>query len=232
VIVFTRFALALLATLAVVALGPASALAGGGDVASTKAYIQANYRLVQATTSKIGPIEATLRSVRSQIRRECPMAAAGSPQNPDSEQLSNEVIGTMVTAAVHLVEVPASREFVRIAGRLTWSDRALTRTVHAYVSKAKGLVALAQPKLCSDVRSWAASGFRTLPASTVSFAPRFMSIWIAPGELPTALARYETPEERSLLRRTKQLEAKFTEMEARAGVETWGEIMDTLALLP
>jgi hypothetical protein len=59
-----------------------------------------------------------------------------------------------------------------------------------------------------------------------------MSIWIAPGELPAALARYETPEERPLLRRTKQLEAKFTEMEARAGVETWGEIMDTLALLP
>jgi hypothetical protein len=137
----------------------------------------------------------------------------------------------MVTAAVRLVELPASREFVRIAGRLSWSDRALTRTVHAYVSKAKGLVALAQPKLCSDVESWAASGFRTLPASTVSFAPRFMSVWIAPGELPAALARYETAEERPLLRRTNQLEAKFTEMEARA-VETWGEIMDTLVLLP
>jgi hypothetical protein len=103
--------------------------------------------------------------------------------------------------------------------------------VHAYVSKAKGLVTLAQPKLCADVESWAASGFRTLPASTAVFAPRFMSVWIVPGELPAAFSRYETKEERPLLRATKQLEREFTEMEARA-VETWGEIMNTLALLP
>ncbi len=227
-----RLALALCATLVVVALIPANALAGQGDVAATREYIQANYRLVQAAVSKIAPIEATLRNVRSQIGRECPMAAAGSPQDPDSEQLSNEVIGAMVTAAVHLVEVPASRKFVRIAERLSWSNGALTRAVHAYVSKAKGLVTLAQPKLCSDIESWAASDFRTLPASTVSFAPRFMSVWIAPGELPKALAKYETAAERPLLRRTKQLEERFTEMEAHAGVETWGEIMNTLVLEP
>ena len=226
-----RLALALLATLAVVALVPASASAGGGDVAATRAYIQANYSLVRAAASKIGPIEATLQGVLRRVRRECPMAAAGSPQDAESTQLSNEVIGAMVTAAVHLVEVPASRAFVRIAGRLSWSDRALTSSVHAYVSKAKGLVGLAQPKLCADVESWAASGFRTLPASTVSFAPRFMSVWIAPGELPAALARYETAQERPLLRATSRLEQEFTEMEARA-VETWGEIMNTLALLP
>jgi len=58
-----------------------------------------------------------------------------------------------------------------------------------------------------------------------------MSVWIAPGELPAALARYETAQERPLLRATSRLEQEFTEMEARA-VETWGEIMNTLALLP
>jgi hypothetical protein len=230
--VSVRLASALLVSLAIAALGPASALAGGGDVAATRAYIQANYQLVRVAASQIGPIEATLRGVRSRVSRECPMAARGSPQDAESTQLSNEVIGAMVTAAVHLVEVPASRAFVRIAGRLSWSNRGLTRAVHAYVSKAKGLVALAPPKLCSDVESWAASGFRTLPPSTVVFAPRFMSVWIAPGELPKALAQYETAAERPLLRRTHQLEEEFTEMEVHAGVETWGEIMDTLALLP
>jgi hypothetical protein len=231
-IVPVRLALALVAVLAVLALGPADALAGQSDVATTRAYLQANYQLVQLTASKIRPIEATLRNVRSQVLRECPMAAAGSPQDTDSEQLSNEVIGAMVTAAVHLVEARASREYVRTAQRLHWSNGALTRSVHAYASKALGLVALAQPTLCADVKSWAASGFRTLPASAAAFAPRFMSVWIAPGELPAALAQYETPAERPLLRRTKQLEEKFTEMEANAGVETWGEIMDGLKLLP
>jgi hypothetical protein len=229
--VLIRLALPFLAVLAFVALAPTSALAGAGDVAATRTYIQANYRLVQAATSKIAPIEATLRGVRSQVDRECPMAAAGSPQNSDSEQLSNEVIGAMVTASVHLVELPASREFVRIARRLTWSNRGLTRTVRAYVNKALGLVTLAQPKLCSDVKSWAASGYRTLPQSTTVFAPRFMSLWIAPGELPAALTQYETAEERPLLRRTNQLEHKFAELEARAAI-TWGEIMNTLVLQP
>ena len=120
-----RLALALFLSLAVVALTPASALAGQGDVAATREYLQVNYRLVQAAVSKIGPIEATLRDVRTRIGRECPMAAAGSPQDPDSEQLSNEVIGAMVTAAVHLVEVPASLRFVRLAGQLSWSDGAI-----------------------------------------------------------------------------------------------------------
>jgi hypothetical protein len=222
---------ALLATLAVVALTPANALAAGEDVATTQAYVQANYRLVQAVAAKIAPIEATLRVVRARILRECPLAAANSPENTESEQLSDEVIGAMVTGAVALVEGPAAREFERVAGRLTWSNRALTDAVHAYVDKARGLVALAQPSLCSDVKSWAASGFQTLSASTTVFAPRFMSLWIAPGELPAALARYETPAERPLLRRTRQLEKEFTEMEARA-VETWGAIMDGLGLLP
>lgn len=224
---------ALLAVLVVVALlVPSTALAGEGNIATTRTYLQANYRLVRVAASQIGPIEATLRGVRSRIARECPLAAAGSPQDPDSEQLSNEVIGAMVTAAVHLVVKPASIAFARTAERLTWSDRALTRSVHAYVAKAKGLVALAQPKLCSDIESWAASGFRTLSAGTVAFAPRFMSVWIAPGELPAALARYETPAERPLLRRTRQLEEAFTEMEAHVGVETWGEIMNGLMLQP
>ena len=67
-----RLALALFATLAVVVLAPTTALAGQGDVAATREYIQVNYRLVQAAVSKIGPIEATLRDVRSKIGRECP----------------------------------------------------------------------------------------------------------------------------------------------------------------
>jgi hypothetical protein len=42
---------------------------------------------------------------------------------------------------------------------------------------------------------------------------------------------YETHAERQLLRRSKRLEGDFTDMQARA-VETWGEIIDALILLP
>jgi len=221
---------ALLAVIVGMSVAPARALAGAGDSVATRGYIEANYRLVQAATSRIVPIEAALRGVLRGVRAECPMAAAGSPQDSQSTQLSDEVIGAMVTAAVAL-DRPAGREFVSAAARLTWSDGALTRAVHAYVGKVRTIVALAPPKLCSDIESWAASGFRALPASTVAFDARFMPNWVAPGELPATLGRYETAEERPLIARTHQLEEQFTELEARE-VETWRQIMNALELWP
>jgi hypothetical protein len=225
-----RLALALLATLAAVALDPPSALAGPADAAATRTYIRANYRLMQAAASRIAPIEATLRGVLAQVRRECPMAAANSPQDTDSEQLSNEVIGDMVLTAGRLI-LPAARKFGNAVGHLTWSNPELTRTIHAYVNKGRRLLALGPPRLCSDIESWAASGFRTLPASTIAFDAAFMPNWVAPGELPAALGPYESAAERPLLLATKHLEEEFTDLEARE-VETWSEIMNTLVLQP
>jgi len=220
----------LLATIAVVAVAPSAALASGNDATATRAYIQADYRLVQTAVGHTRKIEAALHGVLARVRSECPMAAASSPQDPESTQLSNEVIGAMVTAAVAL-DRPAGREFVREAGRLSWSNRGLTKSVHLYAGKVATLVALRPPNLCGDVRSWAAGGFRALPASTVAFAPRFMEAWVAPGELPPALARYESAEDRQLANRTKRLEERFSELEAKE-VETWGSIMDALGLWP
>lgn len=225
-----RALLALPAALAAIALVPPPARAALGDAAATQAYIQANYSLVVAAASQIRPIEARLRGVLARVRHECPRGAANSPQDSDSEALSNEVIGALVTAAAPLI-APAARRFNRAAGRLTWSNAGLTRAVHAYVDKGGRLIALAQPRLCADVASWAASGFAALPASTVSFDAAFMPNWVAPGELPAGLAPYETAAERPLVARTAHLESEFTELEARE-VETWGDIMNALELWP
>ena len=71
----------------------------------------------------------------------------------------------------------------------------------------------------------------TLPGSTGAFDARFMPNWVSVGELPAALARYETPSERPLIRRTEHLEEEVAELEARE-VETWGQIMNVLELWP
>jgi hypothetical protein len=206
-------------------------LAASGDVASTQKYIQANYALVQAGSSKLGAARAALRSVRRQIEGGCPRAAAESPQNADSTQLSNELIGAMVTTAYH-TDVPAGTSFIHAAEGLRWSNHALTSAVRSYVGKLKVLKALAPPNVCADVRAWVASHYQTLPPSTVRFDQQFMPNWVAIGELPAALAPYERPAQRGVLRRTKQLEDQLTEFEAGEGVETWGQIMNSLVLNP
>lgn len=219
-----------LATSALLAL-PASALAASGDVATTQKYVQANYALVQAGSSKLGAARAALRAVQNQIEGECPRAAAESPQNPDSTQLSNEIIGAMVTNAYH-TDVPAGESFIRAAGGLRWSNHRVTSTVQSYVAKLKVLIALQPPNVCADVRAWVASDYQTLPASTVRFDAQFMPNWVAIGEMPGSLGPYERPSQKAVLHRMNALKEQLTEFEAGDGVETWGDIMNALVLNP
>ncbi len=213
------------------AVCPAGASAGQADVAATRTYLEVNYGFVQLVVSRIKPIEAALHGDLAKVRGECPAAAAGSPQDPQSTQLSNEVIGTLVESTVPLLVHPAALRFLLVAGGLRWSDAGLTRTIHSYVGKLEKMAILGVPSICADVRAWVASGYTTLPIPTVTFDAQFMPNWVSAGELPAGLARYGTAAERPLLRRTRNLEQAVAELEARE-VETWSQIMDTLGLSP
>src|SRR4029078_2684517 len=109
--------------------------------------------------------EAILTAVVARVRRECSGAGVGSPQNPESTMMSNEVIGVMITSAL-AADLPAMRAYVRAAGRLRWSRASITRPIHSYVKNVRTLTELHIPDVCADVRSWAASGFTRLPATT------------------------------------------------------------------
>jgi hypothetical protein len=225
-----RWPCTLLATLAVLAAAPSLATAATGNAASTQTYVHGNYTVVHYFTSHIPQVKAEIASVLTGVQRECPLAAAGSPQNVDSEQLSDEVIGTMVTTATQH-NLPPILKGIREAVPLHWSNSALTRSIKAYVAKAKVLSTLAVPHLCADVKEWVANGFKTLPGNTASFAPRFLSAWVAPGYLPAGLAPYETAQDKALARRTAKLEEQWSEFEANE-VETWGNIMNAMVLQP
>jgi hypothetical protein len=216
-------------SLSVLALAP-YALASSRDAATTSSYLHANYALVHAAHSRIKQVEAALRGLLAKVRRECPLAAAGSPEETQSEQLSNEVIGTLVLTAIRLY-IPAGKAYVAAVGGLSWSNASITRSVRSYASKVSRLISLSVPKLCSDVQSWARSGFNTLPSFTEPFDRAFLASWISPGLIPAGLSRFESSSDRSLVRTTEHMESDIVELEARE-VETWGKIMDTMELLP
>jgi len=212
-----------------VALVPAS-VASASDASATRAYLKANYALVHAAHTRIHQVESTLRGLLAQIRGECPLAAKGSPEETQSEQLSNEVIGTMVLTAIGL-DLPAGKAYVDAVRPLRWSSSSLTRSVHAYAGKVAKMITLSVPKLCQDVKSWASSGFTALPSATRPFDSVFLDSWVSPGFLPSALKRFEGGSVRSLVRQTEKQESDIVELEARE-VETWGKIMDSLELEP
>lgn len=209
---------------------PASALGAPRDVASTNSFVHANYTLLRIARAHLSAAEAAPRRVLAQVRRECPQAAAASPQNGDSTQLSNEIIGAMVISAYHL-DLPALHRFIASADHLRWSDPRLTRSVHSYVTNLSVLARLAPPQLCADVRAWVSSGYLTLASATVSFDRVFVPAWVGIGLHPKGLDSLAGAQQRGLLKRSDALVVALADGEARA-VETWGAIMDELGLSP
>jgi hypothetical protein len=212
------------------AIGPAGALGASGDVAATQAYAQAGYAALRVAVSHLKTSEAGPLHVLAKVQSECRNLGAQSPQNSESTQMSDEVIGAMVVSAI-APDLQAIRTFARAVAGLRWSSGGLTRSIHAYASKWNTLSSLPEPNLCADVRAWGADGYRALPASTVSFVAKFMPAWVGAGFLPAQLNRYESSATRALARRCNGLEEQITELEARE-VAHYNDIMNALAIWP
>lgn len=163
-----------------------------------------------------------------QVRGECPNVAFESPQNHDSKELTNEVIGVMVLNVYHL-DMPAARRFMRVSARLRWSDARLTRAVRRYLGKLATLARISIPSVCADVRSWVTSSFQTLAPATTLFDAEFFAVWVGVGELPSALGHFERPDERATIRRIDAIKSELADLEARA-VVWWGKITDAIGL--
>jgi hypothetical protein len=204
--------------------------ASASDASVTRTYVQANYALVAAGHANIARSEAAVKGILGQVRRECPKAAVGSPQNEESTQLSNELIGLMVLTGA-TVDRPAVGAYLRAVSGLHWSSGSINRAVGGYVRMLRTLYNLKKPSICSDIRGWNAGGWKKLPPATAPFAQAFIPNWVSLGVLPAGLARFETPDLRRIARRSAQFESQLIEMEARL-VDTWGDIMNELVLNP
>ncbi|HUA10729.1 MAG TPA: hypothetical protein VMA83_01845 [Solirubrobacteraceae bacterium] len=228
-----RFA-ALFAVACALAL-PSAANAASADTAATSAYLRADDALARVGAAKIHEGEQTLTRLLSRLKRECPDAAAGSPEDEESTLLSDELIGTMVLSVNRNIAGPL-HTFIRATEHLHWRNAAANRAVHAYVGDLKAMIALPIPSLCKDVAAWAANVRASrapplLTSFTRSFAPKFMDVWVATSDQPGALVRIERGANRSLAARVARLEEKIEAFEARA-VENYTLLMNALELWP
>jgi hypothetical protein len=212
----------------VLGLAPARAIATPQDIASTHAYIQANFAFARASEARVGTTQASIVRLKRQLGRECRDAGAGSPQNEESQKLSYEVAGALWSVSYGADAGPI-RAFARVVRPLRWSNPKLTRIAQGYASSLQALAALPMPNLCGDVRAWSASGFRTIPATTIRFDQHVESIT---GHTipPRLLIPYEHPADRSILERTTRVEIKLEHTETEAGVGDWFSLLETLGL--
>jgi hypothetical protein len=215
----------------VLALAPGSALASSGDEAATQTLARATDTLVRAASPDVNRGLANVKNYASQLVGQCPRAAAGSPQNGDSEQLNDELIGALTVVGYRTAAAPIAT-FARAVRGLRWSNSRLTRAVKTYSTKLHELSTLAVPNVCGDIQAWTASGFKTLPASTVAFVRRFFAVTPEAEEIPLIiklLLPYATPSDVPILHRVERLETRLGEAEADA-VETYSHVIISLEL--
>jgi hypothetical protein len=218
--------LALLAT-------PTAAAATSLDVASTRAYVRADNALTHSAKAHLHVAEVNIKALTARIGRECPRIALGAPQDPEAELLYEEIVAG-VTHMVYHADITAILRFANTAAGLRWSNPRVTRIVHGYASRLRGLGTLALPDICADTRSWVASGYTVLPAATTLAVQQLKaSEGAGPMELSAGLLHpYERPDESRQIAETARLEAGLQEAEATHGTGYLSKIEGLMGLNP
>jgi hypothetical protein len=207
-----------------------AALAKADDVASTRTYIRAYYALARTAKAKLPDQQTAAADLLRRISSQCPDVLAGSPRNEASAELSLEALGA-VSIVMSGPDRHAITHFLHAVKGLQWSSPKLTRTVTASVARLKAQLALIVPDLCSDMKAWAATDFRTVPMSVTQFNRRTKAAEEGPQEIPSRLlASYTGRQEKVILRNIKHLEVQIEASELNTGLHAWSEILKVVGL--
>jgi hypothetical protein len=213
----------------VVAVAPSSAAAASGqNVAAARNALTAGYTALSAVIRTWPKVEASLHSLNMRFARECPDVGVGSPQSEQEQHLSYEVAGALWATAYH-ADAPIIRKFISKVTGFPSSNTALNHRIYKFLNGLDEMMALKVPDICNDVRQWTASGYRTIPTSTLQFDAHVESINV---EIPSPkLANpYLVPSDQALVPKLEHLIARFDELEFTIGQQYWDTLLGTLAL--
>jgi hypothetical protein len=202
--------------------------ASKGDVSSTHAVLVAANSALQSVVHARPVLEANLDKLNHKFAAECPDVGAGSPQSEAEQNLSYEVAGALWATAYH-TDSKFVQEFITAASPLRWSNPAIGRRTHKFIRGLREMTSLQVPDLCADIRSWTASGYRTIPSSTLRFDRHVEAIEV---EIPSPgiISAYVQPIDRALYAKVEHLLTRFEELEFSVGQRYWDTVLETLGL--
>jgi hypothetical protein len=210
----------LLAAAALPAPAPAS------DASATHAYIKANYALAKAGVARIKSVQAKAVQFTHTIAATCPRAGTGAPQNEATQPISHEPVVALWSIA-YRANAASISAFAAETAHLRWSNARTTHVAQRYARSLHEMATLPLPNLCTDVRAFAASGFKVVPPAVVKLVDRAEAIELNP--VPRRLLAPHGSDA-SLFSRTVRLEQKLGESEFSLGQDDWIALLDTLGL--
>jgi len=198
------------------------------DVSSTHAVLVAANSTLQSVVHTWPAMEASLHKLDRKFASECPDVGAGSPQSEAEQNLSYEVAGALWATAYH-ADSRFAQAFIKAVSPLRWSNPAIGRTAHKFIKGLREMTSLQVPNLCADVRSWTASGYQTIPASTLRFDRHVEAIEVAVPS-PRIVSTYVQPADRGLFAKVEHLLTRFEELEFSTGQRYWNTLLETVGL--
>lgn len=196
---------------------PAVAAARVDDAAATRAYLRASDVYWRSAVTEVAARVAASEARASEIAGECPSALTYAPRNEAFGELGEEANTTAFWAGAAAMRSTGLSLADTIA-HLRWSDRRVTRLVHAEAAEEHAIAATALPDVCADIAAWKASAYATLPQSSVQFLTRVRAVetllFVGFTEesreaiIMRRLRRFEGPAERRAAKRIERLEAQ------------------------
>lgn len=213
-----KASVAALACAACVCVGmPTVAAARVHDAAATRAYLRASVVYWRSAVTEVSARVAASEARASEIAGECPSALTYAPRDEAFGELGEEANTTAFWAGAAAMRSTGLRLADAIA-HLRWSDRRVTRLVHAEAAEEHAIAESALPDVCADIDAWKASAYATLPQSSIQFLARVRAVesllFVGFTEesreaiIMRRLRRFEGPAERRAAKHIERLEAQ------------------------
>jgi hypothetical protein len=162
--------------------------------------LRASEAYARGASAEVGASVSAIAVRAGEIAEECPSALTYAPRDAAFGEIGEETSTTLFYVGV--ASTSATRlAFARVVGRLSWSDRRLTRLVRAQATEEVAVVAVALPDVCADIEAWKASAYAALPESASGFLARVAAI-----ESGSSVGRAGESREAAIMRLLKQYE--------------------------
>ena len=237
-----------------------------GDRAATRALLEARLAYVRAQVATAPATAAALGALDGALENECPGVMIGAPHEtlgglfsrenghgpkPTARQEGEEkrqerqfsALQSELDAAQSATQLAQTREaalaYARATRALRWTDPVLTALTHLSAEALEAALARSVPPVCSDMKAWVASDYRTLSPSSKAIersqeeelAQLFKGLRRlveANGKLGS-IDRFEGPSAKRLAHTTASLEIS-EEKQARATARAAEEVQVRLGL--
>jgi hypothetical protein len=186
---------------------PASVFAGSNNAAATSTYLRVDHRYLTEVSAHLPAAKTGTASLVRKLTSECPDVAAQAPAGHDLEAFALESLYAVAVAFERPTRA-ATSAFVGDIQHLRWSSRKLTKLVHRQAASKRLEATIAAPRLCPELREWAASNYAMLPKSVTAYLQTASAAVSPEEEILTLLGPYASHGTKRLLRSVKGLEAR------------------------